>query len=115
MLHSCGHEASEWPHLYQQDPNFATTYQLLGIGETVIDFHIQDKLLCHLFHLCVPTSECANLIWESHYSRVAGHFGMEKTVVVLQKKKLLAKTSTRHQQVYQILHCLFHFQANHQE
>jgi hypothetical protein len=25
------------------------------------------------------------LIWEAHYSRVAGHFGIEKTVVVLQK------------------------------
>ena len=25
------------------------------------------------------------MIWEAHYSRVVGHFGMEKTVVVLQK------------------------------
>jgi hypothetical protein len=57
----------------------------LGTGATVTDFHIQNKFLCHLGHLCVPTSECAKLIWESHYSRVAGHFGIEKTVVVLQK------------------------------
>jgi hypothetical protein len=85
VLHSCGHEASEWPQLYQQDLDFTTTYQLLGTGETVIDFHIHDGLLCHLGHLYVPTSECANLIWESHYSRVAGHFGVEKIVVVLQK------------------------------
>jgi hypothetical protein len=28
---------------------------------------------------------------------------------------LLDKNLTGHQQVYQILHCLFHFQANHQE
>jgi hypothetical protein len=28
---------------------------------------------------------------------------------------LLAKTSTGRQQVYQILHCLCHFQTNHQE
>jgi hypothetical protein len=85
VLHSCGHEASEWPQLYQQDPDFATTYQLLGTGATVTDFHIQDRLLCHLGHLCVPTSERAKMIWEAHYSRVAGHFGVEKTVVVLQK------------------------------
>jgi hypothetical protein len=85
VLHSCGHEASEWPQLYQQDPDFATTYHLLGTGTTVTDFHIQDRLLCHLGHLCVPTSERANMIWESHYSRMAGHFGMEKTVVILQK------------------------------
>ena len=26
VLHSCEHEASKWPQLYQQDLNFATTY-----------------------------------------------------------------------------------------
>jgi hypothetical protein len=56
VLHSCGHEAVEWPQLYQQDPDFATTYQLLGTSVTVINFHIKDRLLCHLGHLCVPTS-----------------------------------------------------------
>jgi hypothetical protein len=85
VLHSCGHEASEWPQLYQQDPDFATTYHLLGTGMTITDFHIQDRLLCHLGHLCVPTRERAKMIWESHYSRMAGHFGMEKIVVILQK------------------------------
>jgi hypothetical protein len=63
VLHSCGNEASEWPQLYQQDLNFTTTYQLLGTGTSVTNFHIQDRLLFHLFHLCVPTSERANLIW----------------------------------------------------
>ena len=38
-------------------------------------------MLCHLGHLCVPSSECAKTIWEAHYSRV----GVEKTVAVLQK------------------------------
>jgi hypothetical protein len=73
------------PNFTQQDPDFTTTYQLLGIGTTITDFHIQDKLLCHLGHLCVPTSERAKMIWEAHYSQVAGHFGIEKTVVILQK------------------------------
>jgi hypothetical protein len=36
-------------------------------------------------HLCVPTIEHAKLIWESHYSQVARNFGVEKTMVVLQK------------------------------
>jgi hypothetical protein len=85
VLHYCGHQASKWPQIYQQDKYFATTYKILGIGTTVTDFHIQDGLLCHLFHLCFPTSERANLIWESHYTRMAGHFSMEKTVVFLQK------------------------------
>jgi hypothetical protein len=85
MLHSYGHEAYEWLQLYQQDPYFTTTYQLLGTGATVTDFHIQDRLLCHLVHLYVPTSECEKLIWEAHYSQMARHFGVEKTVVLLQK------------------------------
>ena len=85
VLHSCRHEESEWPQLYQQDLDFNTTYHLLGTGGTVTDFHIQDRLLCHLGHLYVPTRQCAKLIWESHYSRVVGHFGVEKIVVILQK------------------------------
>jgi hypothetical protein len=85
MLQSCGHEASEWPQLYQQDPDLATTYHLLGTCATVIDFHIQDRLLCHLGHICVSTRERAKMIWEAHYSQVEGHFCIEKTVVVLQK------------------------------
>jgi hypothetical protein len=85
VLHSCGHEKSEWPQLYQQDLNFTTTYQLLGTGATVTDFHIQDKLLSHLGHLYGPTRECENLIWEAHYSQVVGHFGIENNVAILQK------------------------------
>jgi hypothetical protein len=85
VLHSYGHEASEWPQLYQQDPDFSSTYQLLGTSVNVTDFHIQDRLLCHLDHLCVPANEHAKLIWEAHYSRMAGNFCMEKTVVILQK------------------------------
>jgi hypothetical protein len=85
MLHSYGHEAFEWPQLYQQDPYFTTTYQVLGTYANVTDFHIQDKLLFHLSHLCVPARERAKLICESHCSQMAGHFGVEKTMVVLQK------------------------------
>jgi hypothetical protein len=85
MLHSCGHEAFEWPQLYLQDPDFATTYHLLGTCPTVTNFHIHQKLLCHMFHLCVHMREHAKMIWESHYSRMERHFGVEKTMAVLQK------------------------------
>jgi hypothetical protein len=44
VLHSCGHETLEWPQLYQQDPDFVTTYQLLGTCAIVTYFHIQDEL-----------------------------------------------------------------------
>jgi hypothetical protein len=52
-----------------------TSCRLSSLGWTV----------CHLGHLCVPSSEHVKMIWEAHYSRVAGHFGMEKIVAVLQK------------------------------
>jgi hypothetical protein len=83
VLHSFGHEAYEWPQLYQQGPNFTTTYQLLGTCVTVTNFHIKDSLLCHLGHLCVHASGHAKMIWEAHYSWMEGHFGVEKIVVVL--------------------------------
>jgi hypothetical protein len=70
VLHSCGHEAFEWPQLYQQDPDFATIYKLLAIGMNVTNFHIQERLLCHLGHICVPASEHAKRIWKAHYSRM---------------------------------------------
>jgi hypothetical protein len=41
--------------------------------------------LCRLGHICVPTSERVNLIWESQYSQVAGNFGVKNTVAMLQK------------------------------
>jgi hypothetical protein len=40
MLHSNGHEAYEWPQIYQQDPDFTTTYQRLGTSVNVTNFHI---------------------------------------------------------------------------
>ena len=85
VLNSCGHETSEWSQLYSSDSDFTTTYQLLEVGTPVADFYLQDGLLCHLGHLCVPSSECGKFIREAHYSRVAGHFGVEKTVAVLHK------------------------------
>jgi hypothetical protein len=57
VLHSCRHEASGWPQLYKTDPDFATTCQMLDTGMPVTDFHLQDKLLCHLGHLYVPSSK----------------------------------------------------------
>ena len=85
VLNSCGHETFRWPHLYEIDLDFSTTYQMLGENSVVANFHLQDGLLFRLIHLYVPSSEHVKLIWEAHYSRVAGHFGIENTVAVLQK------------------------------
>jgi hypothetical protein len=121
MLHSCGHEASDWPQLYQPDPDFSTTYQLLGTGANVTDFQNHDGTLCHLGHLCVPTSDRVptsnheNLIWEAHYNRMVGHFGVEKIVVVLKKHFYFPKLQQDVIKYIKILHFLCHFQAIDQE
>ena len=71
--------------LYEIDPDFTTTYQMLGANAVVNNFHLQYGLLCRLGHICVPSSERAKLIWESKYSQVEGHFSVEKTMEMLQK------------------------------
>ena len=49
------------------------------------DYYLQDGMLCHFDQICVPEEEHKKLIWEAHYSKVAGHFGMGKTTAILQK------------------------------
>ena len=85
VLYSCGHETFDWPLLYKSNPKLSYTYKALFGGMQVPKFHLQDALLCHLGHLCVPSSERAKMIWEAHYSQVAGHFGVEKIVAILRK------------------------------
>jgi hypothetical protein len=113
VLDSCGHETSRWPQLYETDPDFTTTYQMLGAKEVVNNFHLQDGLLCRLGHICVPSSERVKLIWESHYSLGGRTLQHRKDSGDATKTFLLAETLTGGQQVYQVLHCLCYFQTNH--
>jgi hypothetical protein len=85
VLDSYSHETSGWPQLYETDPDFTTTYQMFGAKAVIDNFHLQDGLLCCMGNICVPSSERVKMIWESHYIRVAGHFGIEMTVAMLQK------------------------------
>jgi hypothetical protein len=113
VLDSCGHETSGWPHLYETDPDFSTTYQMLGANSVVANFHLQDGLLCHLGHLCVPSSECVKLIWEAHYSSGGRTLWHRKDSGSVAETFLLAETSTGCRQVYQVLHRLCYFQTDH--
>ena len=74
VLKSYGHETSNWLLLYESDPEFGHTYKALLGGTQVPNFHLQDALLCHMGHLCVPSSERAKMIWEAQYSPVTGQF-----------------------------------------
>ena len=85
VINSCGHETSDWLLLYKSNPEFSHTYMTLLEGNQVPNFHLQDALLWHMGHLCVPSSEHAKMIWEVHYSRVVGHFEVKNIVAVLQK------------------------------
>lgn len=58
---------------------------MLVDAKKVHDFHLQDGLLYYLGHLFVPSNECAKMILEAHYSQVTWHFGVDKTVALLQK------------------------------
>ena len=83
ILNSCGHENSYCLLLYKSDLEFSHTYKTVLEGNQVPNFYLQDALLCHMGHLCVPSSEHAKMIWEAHYSLVAGNFKVKKIVVVL--------------------------------
>ena len=83
MLNSCMQETFDWPRLYKRNPKSSHTYYMLLEGQQVPSFHLQDALLCHMGHLSVPSSECENMIWETHYSQVDGHFGVKKIVEVV--------------------------------
>jgi hypothetical protein len=85
MLNYCGYETCEWPKLYDNDIDFVATYQIVDICKQVLDFHLKDRLLCHLGHPYVPSNKCEKLIWEVHYSLVVGHFDVEKIMEIQHK------------------------------
>ena len=58
---------------------------MLQKGKQVPIFQLQDTLLCHLGQICVPSSKHSKIILEMHYYQVTGHFGIEKTVAMMQK------------------------------
>ena len=85
LLESCGRETFGWPQLYETDLDFPTNYQILVANAVVNTFHLQEGLLCRLGHIYIPSREKENMIWESHYSHMGGHFGVENKVAMLQK------------------------------
>ena len=113
MLDSCGCHTSRWSQIYAGYPYFATTYQEVMEGSLVANFHLQDGLLYHLGHLCIPSSKCVKFIHESHYSQVVGNFSHGQDHGSVAKLLLLVETSTRCHQVYHIVHCMCHRQNYH--
>ena len=49
------------------------------------DYHMHKNLLFHLGKLCIPQGERLSVMRETHSSLIAGHFGVSKIVVHLQR------------------------------
>jgi hypothetical protein len=74
-----------------EDEDFKEMFQQLQ-GQIHIEegdgndgYHFQNGLLYKLDKLCVPKGERLQLIGEAHTSKVAGHFGVGKTISNLQR------------------------------
>jgi hypothetical protein len=113
VLESCGHETYGWPQIYETESYFATTYQMLGANAIVANFHLRDRLLWRLGHICIQSRERAKLIWEAYYSRVTGHFGIEKIVAMLQKHFYWSKLRQEVNKYIRSCHFLHDFQTGH--
>jgi hypothetical protein len=72
---------------YALDVDFKEVYATLCHSNQVeeLDYHVNDKLLYNLGKLCIPQGERVNIIRESHYFLIAGHFGVGKTMDNLQR------------------------------
>ena len=70
--------------LYATDHDFAEPYRLCAIGKAWEKYHIHDGFLFRANKLCVPESSVRLLLLqESHAGGLMGHFGREKTLLML--------------------------------
>ncbi|KAK1662330.1 hypothetical protein QYE76_050489 [Lolium multiflorum] len=70
--------------LYATDHDFAEPYRLCALGKAWEKYHIHDGFLFRANKLCVPESSvCLLLLQESHAGGLMGHFGREKTLLML--------------------------------
>ncbi|KAK1602151.1 hypothetical protein QYE76_017194 [Lolium multiflorum] len=70
--------------LYATDHDFAEPYRLCALGKAWDKYHIHDGFLFRANKLCVPESSVRLLLLqESHAGGLMGHFGREKTLLML--------------------------------
>jgi hypothetical protein len=70
--------------LYATDHDFSAPYSMCTSGKSWDKYHIHDGFLFHANKLCVPESSvCLLLLPESHAGGLMGHFGREKTLLML--------------------------------
>jgi hypothetical protein len=70
--------------LYATNPDFAEPYCLCALKNTWDKYHLHDEFVFRANKLCVPESSvCLLLLQESHAGGSMGHFGHEKTLLML--------------------------------
>jgi len=79
------HESYIEQYAYKND--FRDVYASLSQGKQIeeLDYHVHNSLLYHLGKLCIPHRERNNIIRDAHTSFTAGHFGVGKIVVNIQR------------------------------
>ena len=82
-----GYETTTWPQLYSVECEFSTIYRQLQTNKlSTANYFLKDTLIYKLRKLYVLTGDHQqNFIWEMHYSKMVGHFGVVKTLFILQK------------------------------
>ena len=72
---------------YAYDNDFQYVYASLRQGNQIeeLDYHVHNSLLYDLGKLCILKGERNDIIREMHTSLIAGHFGVGKAVVNLQR------------------------------
>jgi hypothetical protein len=115
VLDSCGHETSGWPHLYKSDPEFRQHIpDAPGRQESSKFSPPGCTVMPPGTPLCSFKRACQDDLGGTLQSGRWTFWGRENSGSVAEVF-LLAKPSTGCWEVHQILHCLHHFQTNHQE
>jgi hypothetical protein len=95
--------------LYATDHDFAAPYKLCANGKAWEKYHIHDGFLFRANKLCVPESSVhLLLLQESHAGGLMGHFGREKTLLMLADHFYWPKMRCDVDRFVKVLHHLQH-------
>jgi hypothetical protein len=72
---------------YALDADFKEVYANMSHSNQVeeLDYHVHDKILYHLGNICIPRGKRVNIIREAYSYVIVGHFGVGKTMAILQR------------------------------
>ena len=84
ILHNSALTHESYIEQYAKDKDFKNVYALLKHGKQEENYQLHEQLLYHLGKICIPEKERVHVIHEAHNLLIVGHFGVNKTLPVLQ-------------------------------